>query len=80
VRKFSNRRVTREQIERLIEAACWAPSNHNRQGWKFIVFGKSAIIQRMAAEARKVVSRSVAEAGSIVPQVADEMVRFCRRV
>lgn len=76
VRKFTNRRVTREQIERLIEAACWAPSNHNRQGWKFIVFENPAIIRRMATEARRIVSRSVAEAGMLSAQAADEMVHF----
>jgi coenzyme F420-0:L-glutamate ligase / coenzyme F420-1:gamma-L-glutamate ligase len=34
VRKFSNRAVGREQIEQLMEAARWAPSNHNRQPWR----------------------------------------------
>ncbi len=76
VRKYSNRRVTREQIERLIDAACWAPSNHNRQGWKFIVFENPATIQRLAAEAREVVSRSIAEADTLNAQAADELVSF----
>ena len=38
IRKYSDQKVEHETIEQLIEAACWAPSNHNRQGWKFIVF------------------------------------------
>jgi nitroreductase len=76
VRKFTNRRVTREQIERLIEAACWAPSNHNRQGWKFIVYENPATIQRMAIETRGLVSGSIAETGMLNVQAADELVCF----
>jgi len=37
IRRFSARAVTRDQILRLIEAARWAPSNHNRQPWRFVV-------------------------------------------
>ena len=76
VRKFSSRRVTRDQIERMIKAACWAPSNHNRQGWKFIVFENPATIQKLAAETRKVVSQSITEAGGLNPQAADELIHF----
>ncbi|MHC4118111.1 MAG: nitroreductase family protein [Planctomycetota bacterium] len=38
IRKYTNQKIDRIQIERLVEAACRAPSSHNRQGWKFIVF------------------------------------------
>lgn len=76
VRKFANRRVTREQIEQLIDAACWAPSNHNRQGWKFIIFDDSSVIKSLAAEARKIVSESVVEAPGLGRQSADELVHL----
>ena len=38
VRKFAAEPPSRPQIESIIAAAGWAPSNHNRQGWKFVVF------------------------------------------
>ena len=48
IRSFSDRAVTREQIERLIEAARWAPSNHNRQPWRFLVLHDGQQIQALA--------------------------------
>jgi nitroreductase len=76
VRKFTGQQVMRKQIERLVEAACWAPSNHNRQGWKFIIFDNSKVIKTLAIEARKIVSESVAEAAGLGGQSADELVYF----
>jgi len=37
IRQFTERMVSREDLQHLLEAAGWAPSNHNRQPWKFIV-------------------------------------------
>ncbi len=37
IRKFAERAIAREDLVRLLEAARWAPSNHNRQPWRFIV-------------------------------------------
>jgi nitroreductase len=37
IRQFSANPVSREDLDRLLEAARWAPSNHNRQPWKFLV-------------------------------------------
>jgi coenzyme F420-0:L-glutamate ligase/coenzyme F420-1:gamma-L-glutamate ligase len=36
IRQFEPRPVARAVIERLVEAACWAPSAHNRQPWRFV--------------------------------------------
>jgi nitroreductase len=37
VRKFRLKAVERELTEKLLNAACWAPSGGNIQSWKFIV-------------------------------------------
>ncbi|MCZ7539141.1 MAG: nitroreductase family protein [Anaerolineae bacterium] len=37
VRRYSERPVSRAALERLLEAARWAPSAHNRQPWRFAV-------------------------------------------
>jgi nitroreductase len=37
VRKFKSKGVERYLIEKLLTAACWAPSGGNIQPWKFIV-------------------------------------------
>lgn len=37
IRRYRPDPVPREMIERLLEAAIWAPSAHNRQPWRFCV-------------------------------------------
>ena len=49
VRAFTDRPVPREVLERLIEAAITAPSNTNRQPWRFAVVTAPARRQALAA-------------------------------
>lgn len=37
VRSYTTKKVTREQVMDLLQAACWAPSGKNGQPWKFVV-------------------------------------------
>jgi nitroreductase len=76
VRKFTNQKVGSEQIERLIEAACWAPSNHNRQGWKFIVFENNQEIRKLAQQTREFVKKSLEHAHKLVANKAEELIYF----
>lgn len=48
IRRFEDRAVSREDLNRLLEAARWAPSNHNRQPWKFMVIEDRARIRGLA--------------------------------
>jgi nitroreductase len=47
VRKFLADPVPREWLNRIIEAACWAPSASNRQDWEFTVITSRAIMEQM---------------------------------
>jgi len=47
VREFKDIPVLKETIERLIDAANWAPSNCNLQGWRFVVVDSRELRQRM---------------------------------
>lgn len=76
IRRFTNRKPSRAQIERLIEAASWAPSNHNRQGWKFIVIEDKQQVCALAERARKSVQESVKKAHRLTAGSADELVHF----
>lgn len=42
VRRYSNALISRTAIERLVAAATWAPSAHNRQPWRFVVVTKES--------------------------------------
>lgn len=38
IRQYSDKPVTREDLEKILEAARWTGSSKNRQNWSFIVF------------------------------------------
>jgi nitroreductase len=49
VRRFAERPFSHEDIARLLEAARWAPSNHNRQPWRFLVLEDKKRIRDLAS-------------------------------
>lgn len=48
IRKFAEKAVSRDDLARVFEAARWAPSNHNRQPWRFLVLEDRERIQALA--------------------------------
>lgn len=56
VRRYQPRPVPDALIERLLRAATWAPSAHNRQPWRFVVVhspeARARLVERMAARWR----------------------------
>lgn len=51
VRAYASREVSDETVERLIDAARWAPSAGNVQPWEFIIVRSSEIKRKLAAAA-----------------------------
>ena len=47
VRSFSDRPVEKEHLERLIEAAVWAPSGGNGQTWRFVVITDPRMMKKI---------------------------------
>lgn len=50
IRRYTNRPIDRAILSDLLETACWAPSAHNRQPWRFCVVTNRA--QQTALSAR----------------------------
>ncbi len=48
IRRYGALPVPGETVRRIIEAACWAPSAHNRQPWRFAVLEDVAWKDRLA--------------------------------
>ena len=48
VRKYLERDVSEDLIERVLEAARWAPSPHGRQPWRFAVLRSEETKERLA--------------------------------
>lgn len=42
-RKFGRKPVSREAVEKILNAGNWAPSACNRQGWRFVVMGSGPV-------------------------------------
>lgn len=76
IRKYTDRKVDRKKIELLIEAATWAPSNHNRQGWKFIVFENTQEISRLAQQTREFIKTLLNQIPNLVAGKAEDLVYF----
>ncbi|MBM4406024.1 MAG: nitroreductase [Chloroflexi bacterium] len=49
VRDFKPDPVPKAVIEKILSAARWAPSQRNRQMWRFIVIQERAMLERIAA-------------------------------
>lgn len=48
IRRYFDIGISDEQVECLLSAACWAPSAHNRQPWRFSVLRTHSAKQRLA--------------------------------
>jgi nitroreductase len=47
IRRFTDRRISREQIRSLLTAAMYAPSAVNRQPWHFVVIDDQALMEQI---------------------------------
>lgn len=50
-RKYSDRPVEQEKLDRILEAGCMAPSACNAQPWKFVVVNDKRLIESLAEAA-----------------------------
>jgi len=76
VRAFTDRLPDQTLLDRLIEAAQWAPSNHNRQGWKFIVFRDKAQIRELSEKVRQTLGDSLASSNRLLAAQGQELLHF----
>jgi len=70
VRAFKNRRVSTEIIEKLIDAARWAPSAGNVQPWEFVVVRDEEVKAQLADAASD--QAFIKEAPVVIVVCADE--------
>ncbi len=76
VRRFSARAVGRQDVLRLIEAARWAPSNHNRQPWRFIVLEERQAIVNLAENVQRSLAAKLASLPAIASGYAEEFLHY----
>jgi coenzyme F420-0:L-glutamate ligase / coenzyme F420-1:gamma-L-glutamate ligase len=80
IRRYHDRPVPPALLEKLLEAACWAPSAHNRQPWRFCVVTSAATKQtlsdHMAEQWRRDLGIDGADPAVIERRVAISRVRM----
>lgn len=80
IRRYQDRPIAPAVLERLLEAATWAPSAHNRQPWRFCVVTstdtKRALSQRMGEQWRSDLSTDGADAALVERRVAISQARM----
>lgn len=74
LRAYRDERVPRDRIERLLEAATWAPSAHNRQPWRFVIIEAEATKDELAREMGALLRRDLSADG-LPPTVIEADVR-----
>lgn len=57
IRAFTDRHISREDLETIVEAAIYAPSAMNRQSWRFTVVQDKVRIEALAAAIRQELGR-----------------------
>ncbi|MEX1018944.1 MAG: nitroreductase family protein [Litorilinea sp.] len=74
IRRYTTRPVDRSILEELLTSACWAPSAHNRQPWRFCVVTnlpvKNELSRRMGEQWRADLSADDADPNFIARRVA----------
>ena len=76
VRRFSDHAVSREDITCLLEAARWAPSNHNRQPWRFLVIEDKQQINLLAEAVRQGLSEKLKSLPEAAATYASEFTHY----
>ena len=53
IRKYSNKDLSKEIIEEIIDAGKYAPSAENRQPWRFVVITNKDFIKKLSEEVKR---------------------------
>lgn len=80
VRRFIARPVPDGVLTRVLEAAIWAPSAHNRQPWRFAVLRTFEAKKRLAEEMGSDFERDLFEDGMPAEEVKERVKRSYQRI
>ena len=72
--RLQDRKVDEAHLQRILEAAGWAPSGHNSQPWEFLVIDKPETIVGVAEIASKAFDTFLATS----PDLRDWVANWCR--
>lgn len=76
IRRFTADVPAHDRIESLIETACWAPSAHDRQAWKFVVFRDPERIRDLARSVHASLTARLANAPDLLAQQGKHLLGY----
>ncbi|MEZ4666723.1 MAG: nitroreductase family protein [Anaerolineae bacterium] len=80
VRRYEDKRVPRDTIETIMDAARWAPSAHNRQPWRFAVVESVAQKRELALAMKERLRRDLLADGASVKLIEQDTSRSYGRI
>lgn len=80
MRRYADRAVPEEVIWNMLEAACWAPSAHNRQPWRFVLVQEPATRLHLAEAMAKQWQADLLAGGADPAQVARRATLSVQRI
>lgn len=80
VRQFTDENIRDETLARVLEAATWAPSAHNRQPWRFVVLKESGNRQKLAESLGDRLREDRLSDGDVFEEVESDVARSFARI
>jgi coenzyme F420-0:L-glutamate ligase/coenzyme F420-1:gamma-L-glutamate ligase len=80
IRRYDDAPLDPARLDRLLEAACWAPSAHNRQPWRFAVLRAAAPKQLLARAMGARLAQDRAADGDDPAAIARDVARSAARI
>jgi coenzyme F420-0:L-glutamate ligase/coenzyme F420-1:gamma-L-glutamate ligase len=80
IRSYEDRTVPEELLERLLEAAIWAPSAHNRQPWRFAVLRSFVYKDKLARAMGEKLRQDRLSDGDSLPLIERDVSRSYSRI
>lgn len=80
IRRYRSDAIPRETIDRLLEAAIWAPSAHNRQPWRFAVIASPEVKARLAVAMGDRLRADRLRDGDPIDAIERDVQRSCERI
>ncbi len=80
IRRYLDKPVSREMIEKILDAARWAPSAHNRQPWRFAVIESSETKHALASAMGKKLRADLERDGAAHDIIEKDAARSYQRI
>jgi coenzyme F420-0:L-glutamate ligase/coenzyme F420-1:gamma-L-glutamate ligase len=80
IRRYEARELPSELIDEVLTAACWAPSAHNRQPWRFAIIEGAQMKRRLALAMGRALRDDLTADGAPRELIERDMKRSFRRI